>query len=121
MIDDTRYLDVETAINIINVSEFNEFLDTALAVHHFIHVKELFLDHDLGWDKGQNKFVSIRIITPRLIELVREGRLQVDEVFIVTANPVGRKWLTDESYWINSKDPVHVMPGKFKFSMRGWN
>lgn len=94
VIDDLReFVNDTEAFYIKNTSAFKEWMDSC---GDEVEITNLYLDHDLGWDKGENEFTSIRRITPLLLQMIGDLRLDIENIYIITSNPVGRKWLISE-------------------------
>jgi hypothetical protein len=96
VIDDLREFDVPPKD--ADVVYFRT-LDEALALLEVskVYIKTLWLDFDLGPDRLGN-FTDIKIFVHGLVGATlanaqEEYKWQIDNIYIITANPIGRAWM----------------------------
>lgn len=90
VIDDVRAFKPEVVANVDDTivylrseTEAMAFLGSAR-----VHIDQLFLDHDLGWDTKLRRYGDIRSIVDRLCEMaVHNKPLDVEEIYVHTSNP----------------------------------
>lgn len=57
---------------------------------------ELYLDHDLGYERGVGT-VDIRPLVMRMVKAAVNGKpFDVGEVHVISANPIGARWIADQ-------------------------